>query len=265
LVGYVYAAVINPQINEHSYKISVTLILLEFMTSENIHYQRYLKALTRSPFLKESTTESLERLLSQMTVERWNVKSFKNSLEVASTFHFIVSGRLKVFKSNPETGREHTVFVLSDGDVFDVLSLLDTKPHDVYWEALDVLEVLKIPMEQMRFWINEYPVMHKAILYYLGARMKQLMDVATDVTLHSTLVRLAALLLKNINGETRKLELINNLPNDEIAGLIGTTRSVVSRHIQELKRFGAISVSRKKINVKNLEILLLIAEEKYVP
>jgi CRP/FNR family transcriptional regulator len=200
-----------------------------------------------------------------MTVERWNVKSFKNSLEVASTFHFIVSGRLKVFKSNPETGREHTVFVLSDGDVFDVLSLLDTKPHDVYWEALDVLEVLKIPMEQMRFWINEYPVMHKAILYYLGARMKQLMDVATDVTLHSTLVRLAALLLKNINGETRKLELINNLPNDEIAGLIGTTRSVVSRHIQELKRFGAISVSRKKINVKNLEILLLIAEEKYVP
>jgi CRP/FNR family transcriptional regulator len=193
------------------------------------------------------------------------VKSFKSSLEVASTFHFIVSGRLKVFKSNPDTGREHTVFVLSAGDVFDVLSLLDTKPHDVYWEALDVLEVLNIPMDQMRSWINEYPVMHKSILYYLGARMKQLMDVATDVTLHSTLVRLAALLLKNINGETRKLELINNLPNDEIAGLIGTTRAVVSRHIQELKRFGAISVSRKKINVKNLEILLLIAEEKYVP
>ncbi len=235
------------------------------MTSENIHYQRYLKALKRSSFLKDSTTVSLEHLLSQMVVERWNVKSFKNSLEVASTFHFIVSGRLKIFKSNPETGREHTVFVLSDGDVFDVLSLLDTEPHDVYWEALDVLEVLKIPMDQMRSWINEYPVMHKAILYYLGARMKQLMDVATDVTLHSTLVRLAALLLKNINGETRKLELINNLPNDEIAGLIGTTRAVVSRHIQELKRFGAISVSRKKINVKNLEILLLIAEEKYVP
>tara|TARA_R110000868_G_scaffold288366_6_gene548662 strand:- start:999 stop:1199 length:201 start_codon:yes stop_codon:yes gene_type:complete len=62
-------------------------------------------------------------------------KSFKNSSEVSSTFHLIVSGRLKVFKStNTETVREHTVFVLSAGDVFDVLSLLETKSHDVYWE-----------------------------------------------------------------------------------------------------------------------------------
>ena len=141
---------------------------------------------------------------------------------------------------------------------------LDSKPHDVYWEALDRLEVLKIPMDKMRLWINEYPLMHKAILYYLGERMRQLMDIATDVTLHSTLVRLADLLLKNINGETNKLQLINNLPNDEIASLIGTTRSVVSRHIQELKRCGAISVSRKRINVKNIEILLSITEEKYL-
>ena len=235
------------------------------MKPENNHFLKYLEALTSSPFFKDSSTDSINELLHSMSEEHWNAKSFKSSTDVVSTFHFIVSGRLKVYKSNPDTGREHTVFVLSKGDVFDVLSLLDTKPHDVYWEALDSLEVLKISMEQMRHWINKYPVMHKAILYYLGDRMRQLMDVATDVTLHSTLVRLSALLLKNINGETRKLELINNLPNDEIAGLIGTTRAVVSRHIQELKRCGAISVSRKQINVKNLELLLSIAEEKYIP
>lgn len=234
------------------------------MTSNDIDYEKYLLALNQSSFFKNSSLESLERLLKSMTKEEWKTKNFKSSLEVGATFYFIVSGTLKVFKSNPETGREHTVFVLSAGDVFDVLSLLDSKPHDVYWEALDRLEVLKIPMNEMRFWINEYPVMHKAILYYLGDRMRQLMDVATDVTLHSTLVRLADLLLKNINGETHQLQLINNLPNDEIASLIGTTRSVVSRHIQELKRCGAISVSRKKINVKNLKILLSIAEEKHL-
>lgn len=235
------------------------------MNSENKHFLRYEASLIKSPFFRDSSTNSMQKLLSQMTLEKWTSKNFKSSVEVSSTFHFIVSGRLKVFKSNPDTGREHTVFVLSDGDVFDVLSLLDTKPHDVYWEALDTLEILKIPMEHMRHWINEFPEMHKSILYYLGSRMQQLMDVATDVTLHSTLVRLSSLLLKNINGETRKLELINNLPNDEIAGLIGTTRAVVSRHIQELKRCGAISVSRRQINVKNLEILLSIAEENYTP
>ena len=235
------------------------------MNLENNHFYRYQQALINSPLFKDFSADSIDKLLHCMTMERWNTKSFKSSTEVISTFHFIVSGRLKVYKTNPDSGREHTVFVLSNGDVFDILSLLDTKPHDVYWEALDELEVLKIPMEQMRHWINEYPVMHKAILYYLGERMRQLMNVATDVSLHSTLVRLASLLLKNVNGETRKLELINNLPNDEIAGLIGTTRAVVSRHIQELKRCGAISVGRKQINVKNLELLLSIAEEKYIP
>ena len=235
------------------------------MNSESEHFSRYEASLRKSPFFSNSRIEALHSLLHLMTSENWTTKNFKSSLEVSSTFHFIVSGRLKVFKSNPDTGREHTVFVLSSGDVFDVLSLLDTKPHDVYWEALDTLEILKIPMEHMRHWINEFPEMHKSILYYLGNRMQQLMDVATDVTLHSTLVRLASLLLKNINGETRKLELINNLPNDEIAGLIGTTRAVVSRHIQELKRCGAISVSRRQINVKNLELLFSIAEEKFIP
>jgi CRP/FNR family cyclic AMP-dependent transcriptional regulator len=235
------------------------------MNPKNPDFLRYQQALHSSPFFEDSSIPSIDKLLGLMTAENWNVKSFKSSIEVSATFHFIVSGRIKVFKSNPDSGREHTVFVLSEGDVFDVLSLLDTKPHDVYWEALDTSEILRISMNQMRDWINKYPVVHKAILYYLGNRMRQLMDVATDVTLHSTLVRLSSLLLKNINGETRKLELINNLPNEEIAGLIGTTRAVVSRHIQELKRCGAISVSRKQINVKDLELLLSIAEEKYTP
>lgn len=233
------------------------------MLKDNVHFSRYKQALLDSAFYSNINTQSIQILLDAMTPEQWAAKSFKSSTDVASTFHFIISGRLKVFKSNPDTGREHTVFVLSKGDVFDVLSLLDTKPHDVYWEALDPLEVLKIPIDKMRHWINQNPEGHKAIMYYLGERMHQLMNVATDVTLHSTLVRLANLLLKNINGETRKLELINNLPNEEIAGLIGTTRAVVSRHIQELKRCGAISVSRKQINVKNLQLLLAVAEEKY--
>ena len=94
------------------------------MTPKDIHYQKYLKALSQSPFLKDSNIESLEQLLNQMTQELWKTKNFKSCIEVGSTFYFIVSGKLKVFKSNPDTGREHTVFVLSDGDVFDVLSLL---------------------------------------------------------------------------------------------------------------------------------------------
>lgn len=107
------------------------------MTSDHNDYPRYIQALKQSAFLKDSTAEALDRLLSQMTAEQWRAKTFRNSMDVATTFHFIVSGRLKVYKSIPDTGREHTVFVLSKGDVFDVLSLLDIERNDAYWEALD--------------------------------------------------------------------------------------------------------------------------------
>ncbi len=40
---------------------------------------------------------------------------------------------------------------------------------------------------------------------------------------------------ENINVETRQLELIYNLPKGEIAGLLRTTRAVVSRNIHESK------------------------------
>jgi CRP/FNR family transcriptional regulator len=59
------------------------------------------------------------------------------------------------------------------------------------------------------------------------------------------------------------LELINDLPNDEIASMIGTTRAVVNRHIQELKKAGAITTKRSHIDIKDLQALIAIAEEKH--
>jgi CRP/FNR family transcriptional regulator len=142
---------------------------------------------------------------------------------------------------------------------------MDSESHDVYWEALDELEVLSVSLNDMKKWINDHPTMHVTILKYLGTRMRQLEEVATDISLHNTLIRLSHLLLNHINEQSHKLELIHNLPNTEIASLIGTTRAVVNRHIQELKKCGAISVSRSHIDIKNVDLLLSIAEEKYVP
>ncbi len=207
----------------------------------------------------------MQDMLTSMTRTHWAAGTFRNGREVESTLHFIVSGRIKEYQLNPHTGREHTIFLLSKGDVFDILSLMDSQAHDVYWEAVDDMEILNISMVDMRRWIMEHPSMNRTILKYLGHRMRQLEEAATDISLHSTLIRLSHLLLNNINGHSHQLQLINNLPNNEIASLIGTTRAVVNRHIQELKKCGAISVKRSQIDIENVELLLAIAEEKYIP
>lgn len=235
------------------------------MNFENAHYIRYLEALKASPFFYGIDVEAIKGLLAVMSASNWPKGTEKNSAEATYSFHFIVYGRLKVYKINPVLGREHTVFMLGSGHVFDILQLLDGESHDIYWEAKDDMELLKINVEAMRKWIFATQGMQRNILSYSAARMRQLEDAATDISLHGTLVRLSKLLLKHINGKNHHLELINDLPHDEIPSLVGTTRAVVNRHIQELKRCGAITVKRKYIDVQNLQMLISIAEEKYMP
>lgn len=234
------------------------------MNSDNNHYIRYLESLKDSLLFKNLSPDILRSFLDQMSYKHWKIGTIKSGTDSElSSLNFIISGRLKMYQINVDSGREHTFFILSKGDIFDVLRLMDNDVHIVYWEAIDDLELLSVPMEAMRLWITKYPSLNQSILYYLGKRMRLLESSTADSSLHNTLIRLSKLLLKNINGQSLKLELVNNLSNEELASLIGTTRAVVNRHIQELKKCDAISVKRKQIDIKNIQILLSIAEDKH--
>ena len=233
------------------------------MRSDYPQYLRCLEALKGSSFFHLMDTKALHELLVTMNHKYWHKGDFRYSLD--SQFNLIVSGRLKVYRCNSRTGREHTIFLLLPGDVFDFIALLDEEPHDVCWEAIEQLEVLTLPVDQMRHWIDRNPSMHQHILKYLGKRIRQLENAKTDISLYTTLVRLAKLLLENMDHQSHKLKVLNDLPNEEIASLIGTTRAVVNRHLQELKNCGAISLKHREIVIDNVNLLLSIAEEKYNP
>ena len=233
------------------------------MTIDDKDYMRCLEALKDSILFSDLHRDILNELLLNMTLEKWNESIFKSGNDVnRDRFSFIISGRLKRYQINADTGREHTIYILSKGDVFDILYLLDDKIHEVYWEAIDDMEILNIPITKMRLFIETHPSLNKNILLYLGKRMLFLETAVTDMSLHSTIIRLSKLLLNNINQQSQKLERINNLSNDEIASLIGTTRAVVNRHLQELKKCGAITLNHKQIDIKNINLLLSITEKK---
>src|SRR5680860_55058 len=233
------------------------------MSPKNQHFTRLLDALKDSEIFGHMTTEEQRALLARMHRVVWKADTIKKGKEMVTNFHFVISGRLKVYQINQRSGREFTLSMLSKGRVFDVFYLLDNEVHDVHWQTIDEVEILSIPMDHMRDLIGEYPKMHSEFLRYMSNVMHYMEKSAADVSLHNTLVRLSNLLLRNINGQTQELQLVNDLPNDELAGLVGTTRAVVNRHLQELKRTGAIDVNRRHIDIKNIQKLIAIAEEKY--
>jgi len=168
-------------------------------------------------------------------------------------FYILMSGKVKVFQMNLATSREQTIFLLSRGDMFDTISLLDGKYHEVMNESLEAGEALRLPIEKVRQWIKEDPDFNHIFFPYIAKQMRQIEELATDISLYSTSQRLIKLILKEHKDSGRSL--LNGLSHTEMANLIGTVRHVIERLLKELKLKDIIDIKQRKITVKDLKDL----------
>jgi CRP/FNR family transcriptional regulator len=173
-------------------------------------------------------------------------------------FYIILSGRVKMYQVDPESGKEITLFLLVKNDSFDLFCLLDGCEHPVFYDSLDSVKVLATPIVDLREWLNKNPQHYPNLLNYAGKQMRLLENYVSDIAFVDIPTRLIKLLIRNVKKDSDKLELINDLPNKEIAKLIGSTGAVVNRHIQILKKKGIIEVSRNRLEIKNFALLLRI-------
>ncbi len=180
-------------------------------------------------------------------------------------FYIILEGRIKVYRYNPQNNREQTLYLLGPKDMFDVLTVLDGRRHEVMTEAIDDAKVLELPIEKVREWLQANPAFNRAFLPYLARQMRQVEELASDLSLYDTSTRLMKLILKNldISKPVKHLGLLHNLPHEEIASMIGTVRHVVNRHLQQLKKEGILNIERKKLAVNNVKKLLEKVEREY--
>lgn len=205
---------------------------------------------------KDFEKEFLSKFASNFTEEIWPAHTCSSCYQLKHKFHIIISGRLKIFRTDKETGREFTLFLLSKNDVFDIISLIDDKSHEFYYESLEEVRMLSTPISKMRQWLKKYPILNQKLLSYIARQLIIVEEYAVNHTLYEIPTRLARLILNNLNSESKKLEFINDLSNEEIANLIGSTRAVVNRHFQEFKNEGILKIGRKKVEVINLPLLL---------
>ncbi|MBE0515056.1 Crp/Fnr family transcriptional regulator [Sulfurimonas sp.] len=172
-------------------------------------------------------------------------------------FYILIDGRVKTYQINFDNAKEQTIFIYKRGDMFDVISLLDEKPHEVAYEVLEECMVLQFPIEKVRYWIENNSTFNRIFFPYLAAKMRHVETLASELSLYDVKERLMHLLLENINpSSTFKYKLLQNLSNSEISKLLGTVRHVVERAIKELKQEKIIHTERKNIKIINLQKLL---------
>ena len=77
-----------------------------------------------------------------------------HSDDINKYFYFIIEGRIKVYQFNMETAKEQIIKILTKGDMFDVIVLLDNKPHNIMTEAYEDTKALRVPLEMVRKWVQ---------------------------------------------------------------------------------------------------------------
>jgi CRP-like cAMP-binding protein len=177
--------------------------------------------------------------------------------ELFSYFYIVLKGKIKNYQINLQSAKEQTLFIYRQGDMFDTLILLDSKKHDVLYEVLEDSELLELPIEKVREWLRTNEQFNRHFFPYLASQMRHTEELASDLSLYSTLERLSKLLLQNIDPNDKyHFKLLQNLSQIEIANLIGTIRHVVERHIKKLQKDNIIKKDKKNIFIKDIDKLL---------
>ncbi len=177
--------------------------------------------------------------------------------EMCKKFFFIIDGRIKISQVNSQNGKEQTLKILTHGDMYDVVTLLDNKIHENLLYSLDKVTLIVFPIEVVKGWICKDSDFSKLLFSYIAKQFRDIEELALDLSFYNISTRLLKLISKNINQANQsKPNLIHDLSHEEIASLIGTVRKVLNRHIQTLKNDGIIDVNHKNIKLKDTQKLL---------
>ena len=181
-----------------------------------------------------------------------------NSFNTSKYFYLVLSGKIKIFQIDLNSSKEQTLYLLSRGDMFDVVSLLDGTQREQLSEVLENGELIQIPIEDVKEMILQDNNFRQLFYSYLASQLKSMEELAVSLSFYDVYQRVLHLFSKftYIKDNKPVLAVIDNLKNEDIASMVGTVRKVVNRSLQKLKKDGIIELSRKNIQITNFQKLL---------
>ena len=234
------------------------------MNPDSTVYPSCLNALRRSTLAEDLADGAVTEFLKPARHEKWPRKCARFVSDEIERFHIIVSGRVKLREMNAETGRSITIFLLAEGDGFDIINLLDQESSaNLEAVALDDTTLITLPVKAVRDWIERHPEFNRKFLPYLGKHMAALAKLAADLSLHDTETRLAKLILRHVDWAhpAGPLRLINDLPHEALAEMIGSVRVVVNRQLNHWRQQKVVATEKGRLKIDRLTGLIEKADE----
>jgi CRP/FNR family cyclic AMP-dependent transcriptional regulator len=170
------------------------------------------------------------------------------------SLYIVLSGRLKVMMGDAD-GKEVILSLLSPGEFFGEMGLIDDSPRSASVVTIEACELLSIAKRDFKRCLEQNFEMAMAVMRGLVKRLRDADRKIGSLALLDVYGRVARLLIdmaENVDGQK---VVTKRLPKQDIAKMIGASREMVSRVMKDLQMGGYIEVRGQTIIVRDTIML----------
>ncbi|HBH62770.1 MAG TPA: Crp/Fnr family transcriptional regulator [Nitrospiraceae bacterium] len=213
-----------------------------------------MKTLKKSELFSSLKEDELQRISKYF--EKVTYKNNENIFvegDPSDKFYLVAEGSVKVLK-HTMMGKDIILEIMSPGDIFGGVAVLDKKPFPASAQAMESTTVVWISRQNLLRIMDEYPVLKLEIVKYFSDKLRDAHEMLKNIATERVEKRIAALLLKlsekigvDQNGY-RKIDF--PLTRQEISEMVGTTVETCIRTMSKLQKSGIIKSSNGRISIK---------------
>jgi CRP-like cAMP-binding protein len=173
-------------------------------------------------------------------------------------FYIVQSGRVRIFKLSPESGKEQILHIFGPGESFGEAAVFAGQGFPAFAEAQTTSVLLFFPRREFVALIRQDPSLAMNMLAVLSRRLQKFTRLIDDLSLKETPARLAAHLLY-LGGGRPADEISLEIPKGQMAALLGTIPETLSRIMSRMGRQGLIRSRGNQIAILDRTGLQAIA------
>lgn len=226
------------------------------------HLEReiFLRSVPLFAELEDRHIHALSAMLAERRYRKGSVVFFEG--DPGDALFIVSQGAVKIYRV-AEDGREKTLAILRDGDIFGEMALLDEEPRSAIAECLEPTTLYALHRKEFLAFLANNPSMAIHIIKVLCGRLRRANAQVMDVVFRDVKSRIVRTLLdlSQRHGIPCRagVRIDLKLTHQELASLVGTARETVTRILAEFQDTGFLTVDGRHLVIRDREALESLA------
>ena len=222
----------------------------------------FLRSLAIFSNLAPSELEPVADKLRRRTFQRGEVIFHQD--DPGDRLHFLEEGMVKISLVRAD-GRENDIMLLTPGDCFGEMSVLDGGTRSAKAVAMETTETMTLSREEFLEFLNAHSQVAIEIVRLLVKRLRITDEMIGDLVFLDVPTRVAKKVLELSHSYGDRQNQSGNLTvpigQEELSRLVGSSRETVSRALSAYRRMGLLSTSHRRITITDLDGLQKMAAD----